>query len=254
MATDFSTKGGASMPKMKTIAWLALPLLFAGLFAACEEPRQTMTENRTVALDGAARAEVRLRMGAGELRLRGADQAALLEASFEFNRERLRPEVDYRLIGDKGVLEVRHGRHRGINFGPTRNRWDLSLGTSVPIDLDVDLGAGRSELDLRGLQLSRLEVNMGVGEMTLDLRGPRGADFRVKIDGGVGSGKLELPAEVGVRIKVDGGLGSINVHGLRKEGGAYVNDAYGRSPVTIDVDINAGIGSLDLTCEPTIKT
>jgi hypothetical protein len=242
------------MPKMKTMACLALPLLFAGLFAACTEPRETMTESRTVDLDGATRAEVRLRMGAGELRLRGADQPALLEASFEFNRERLRPEVDYRVIGEKGVLEVRHGRRRGFNFGRTRNRWDLSLGTSLPLDLDVDLGAGRSDLDLRGLQLQRLEVNMGVGEMALDLRGPHAADFRVKIDGGVGSGKLALPAEVGVRIKVDGGLGSINVHGLKKEGGAYVNDAYGRSPVTIDVDINAGIGSLDLTCEPFLNT
>ena len=151
------------MPKMKTMACLALPLLFAGLFAACTEPRETMTESRTVDLDGATRAEVRLRMGAGELRLRGADQPALLEASFEFNRERLRPEVDYRVIGEKGVLEVRHGRRRGFNFGRTRNRWDLSLGTSLPLDLDVDLGAGRSDLDLRGLQLQRLEVNMGVG-------------------------------------------------------------------------------------------
>jgi hypothetical protein len=242
------------MSKMTATAWLALPLFLVGLFAACDDARETMTENRTVALDGATRAEVALRMGAGELRLRGADQAALLEASFEFNRERLRPEVDYRVIGDKGVLQVRHGRHRGINLGPTRNRWDLSLGTSVPLGLDVNLGAGRSELDLRGLRLQRLDVNMGVGEMALDLRGPHAADFRVKIDGGVGSGKLELPADVGVRVKVDGGLGSVNVHGLRKEGGAYVNDAYGRSPVTIDVDINAGIGSLDLTCEPLIKS
>ena len=58
------------MPKMKTMACLALPLLFAGLFAACTEPRETMTESRTVDLDGATRAEVRLRMGAGELRLK----------------------------------------------------------------------------------------------------------------------------------------------------------------------------------------
>jgi hypothetical protein len=242
------------MFKTKTMIGLTAAVLLAALFTGCEEPRETATETRTVTLDGAARAEVSVRMGAGELRLRGADQAALLEASFEFNRERLRPEVDYRVAGDKGVLQVRHGRHRGISLGPTRNRWDLSLGTSVPLDLDVDLGAGRSDLDLRGLQLERLEINMGVGEMALDLRGPHAADFRVRIDGGVGSGKLQLPGEVGVRVKVDGGLGSVNVHGLRKEGGAYVNDAYGRSPVTIDVDIDAGIGSLELTCEPLIKT
>jgi hypothetical protein len=233
---------------------MVLPLLVAGLFAACDEPRETMTETRTVALDGAARVEVGLKMGAGELRLRGAEQAALLEAAFEFNRERLRPEVEYRVLGDKGLLQVRHGRHRGVNFGSVRNRWDLSLGRTVPVDLDVDLGAGRSDLDLRGLSLQRVEIDMGVGEMSLDLRGPHAAGFLVKIDGGIGSGRLDLPAEVGVRVKVDGGIGSVDVHGLRKEGDAYINDAYGRSPVTIEIDIDAGIGSLDLRCDPLIKT
>jgi hypothetical protein len=92
---------------------------------------------------------------------------------------------------------------------------------------------------------------MGVGEVALDLRGPHASGFPVKIDGGVGSAKLLLPSEVGVQVKVDGGLGSVNPRGLEKRSkGVYVNDAYGRSPVTIEVDIDAGIGSLDLICEP----
>jgi len=225
-------------------------LALAAFGAACDEPRARMTDTSTVALEGATRVEVGLRMGAGELDLRAVDQEPLLEASFEFNRERNRPEVDYRLIGDKGRLEIRHARHRGFSFGSTRNRWDLRLSRAVPVELAVDLGAGQSDLDLRGLKLERVEIDMGVGEMSLDLRGPHAAGFLVKIDGGVGSGKLDLPAEVGVRVKVDGGLGSIDARGLTKQGGAYVNDAYGKSAVTIDVEINAGIGSLELRCEP----
>jgi len=225
-------------------------LLVLGLAAGCDEPRNMMTETRSVALAGATRAEVRLSMGAGELRLRGAEQAALLEASFEFNRERLRPEVDYRVFGGKGILEVRPARRRGINLGTTRNRWNLVLGNAVPVDLNIDLGAGESDIDLRGIELERVELDMGVGEVHLDLRGPRASGFLVKIDGGVGSAKLALPFEVGVRVKVDGGLGSVDARGLTKRAGIYVNEAYGKSPVTIEVDIDAGIGSLDLVCEP----
>jgi hypothetical protein len=242
-------------PKSAKIGIVIL-FLIGFVFAACDEPgstRNMMTDTRTVALDGAARAEVGLHMGAGELRLRAAEQAALLEASFEFNRERNRPEVDYRKFGDKGILEIRHARRHGINFGPTRNRWDLILGNAVPVDLKIELGAGHSDIDLRGLKLERVEINMGVGETVLDLRGPHASGFLVKIDGGVGSAKLALPSEVGVRVKVDGGLGSVDTHGLTKQSGAYVNDSYGKSPVTIEVDINAGIGSLDLTCEPSVQ-
>lgn len=225
-------------------------LAIAALVTGCDGPQNMMTETRTVALDGATRAEVRMSMGAGELKLRAADQTALLEASFEFNRERNRPEVDYRTFGDKGILEVRHARRHGINFGTTRNRWDLVLSKSVPLDIKIDLGAGRNDLDLRGLEIERLEIDMGVGETDLDLRGAPAKSFLVKISGGVGSGKIALPSEVGVRVKVDGGLGSVDAHGLTKQAGAYVNDAYGKSPITIDVDIDAGIGSLNLTCEP----
>ncbi len=226
-------------------------VLLLGLAAACDEPRNVTTETRSVALEGATRAEVRLEMGAGELGLRSAEQANLLEASFEFNRERLRPEVLYRVVGGKGVLEVRHSRRHGLNFGPTKNRWDLTLGRTVPVDLIVNLGAGHSDLDLRDLKLEKVEIDMGVGEVNVDLRGRRASNLHVKIDGGVGSAKLALPAEIGVRVQVDGGLGSVNPRGLTKQsGGVYVNDAYGKSPVTLEIEIDAGIGSLDLNVEP----
>jgi len=224
-------------------------LALAALVAACDEPRDVRSETQTVALEGATRAEVGLHMNAGELRVRGADQEALLEATFEYNRDRDRPVVEYRRFGDKGTLQVRRSRHNSIPFGRIRNRWDISLSKSIPLDLDVDLGAGQSDIDLRGLKLQRVEIDMGVGEMTLDLQGPHQESFNVKIDGGVGSGKIYLPTEAGVRVKVDGGIGSVEAHGLTKQGGSYVNEAYGKSAIVIEVEVDAGIGSLDLRVE-----
>ena len=224
-------------------------IALAAIVAACDEPRDVMRDSQTVALGGATRAEVGLHMNAGELRVRGAEQEALLEASFEYSRERDRPVVDYRRFGDKGTLQVRRSRRNSIPFGRVRNRWDFNLSKAVPLDLDIDLGAGQSDIDLRGLKLQRVEIDMGVGEMTLDLQGPHQKSFNVKIDGGVGSGKIYLPFEVGVRVKVDGGLGSIDTHGLTKQGGSYVNEAYEKSAVVIEVEVDAGIGSLDLRVE-----
>jgi hypothetical protein len=55
-----------------------------------------------------------------------------------------------------------------------------------------------------------------------------------------------LPSEVGVRAKAQGGLGKINAKGLQQEGNSYVNDAYGGSDVTLMVDIQGGIGEINL--------
>jgi hypothetical protein len=232
--------------KRSCLPLVTVALVLAGLSAACDEPIAMQTESRTVAAGGARTVQIELSMGAGELRVTGTSQEALLEATFKYNRERLRPEVDYHVSGERGYLRVGTGRSSGVHFGRVRNEWDLSLTRSLPVDLRVNLGAGENRLDLRGVDLTNVDIDMGVGDMRLDLEGPRTKSFRVSINGGVGSGTIYLPSDAGVRVRVDGGIGSVNTRGLTKDHHVYINDAYGRSDVTIDVDISAGIGSLDL--------
>jgi hypothetical protein len=42
------------------------------------------------------------------------------------------------------------------------------------------------------------------------------------------------------------GLGNIEAGGLKKQGGYYVNDAYGKSAHSLDITVNGGLGSLHL--------
>ncbi|MCK7520301.1 MAG: toast rack family protein [Ignavibacteriales bacterium] len=167
------------MSKTKMMIGASRSWLWSGSSRPAMSRGTLMTETRTVALEGAARAEVGMRMGAGELRLRerGPDRSAR-RLEFEFNRERLRPEVDYRVLGDKGLLQVRHGRHRGVNFGTTRNRWDLDLGPGRPHRPRRRPRRGtRARSTSAASTLQRVEIDMGVGEMSLDLRGPHAAEL-----------------------------------------------------------------------------
>ena len=229
----------------RTGLFLAAALVIS--FVACDEEREVRTETQTVPAGEARSARISLRMGAGEIRLEGG-AANLMEAEFRYNRESLRPRVDYRVFGGLGELEIRPGRRTAF-FGNIRNEWDLRLGGGIPVELNLKLGAGESTLDCGRLDLERLTVDMGVGEMHLDLRGPRSKSFDVSIEGGIGSASVRLPGEVGVRVRVDGGLGSVSARGLVKRDGGYVNDAYGKSAVTIDIRIKAGIGSVDLVAD-----
>ena len=71
-------------------------------------------------------------------------------------------------------------------------------------------------------------------------------DFDVSIEGGVGEATVLVPSEVRVRVRAEGGLGKINAGGFQREGEAYVNDAYGDSEVTLDVDVRGGVGTINL--------
>jgi len=109
----------------------------------------------------------------------------------------------------------------------------------------LQLGAGESDLDLDSLTLAALDLSMGAGENTVDLTGNYGRDLAANIEGGVGEATVRLPGEVGVRVDAEGGLVEINTEGLLREGEAYVNDAFGDSEVTLDIDIRGGVGQIN---------
>ncbi|MFB3921861.1 MAG: toast rack family protein [Terriglobia bacterium] len=205
----------------------------------------SQTESRSVKLGGAQSVQVAVKMGAGDLKL-GGGAADLLDADFTYSSPRLKPEVDYNVQGAQGKLEIRQpegsgGPHRGGQY-----TWDLHLNDKVPLELRVDLGAGKSDLSLGSLSITKLDVNMGVGETIVDLTGDWKNDIHARIHGGVGQATVKLPRDVGVRVQARGGIGEIRAGDLRKDGDIYTNDAYGKSSVTLDVEVEGGIGQINL--------
>lgn len=186
------------------------------------------------------------KMGAGELNITGgADQ--LMEGDFSYNVSEWKPEVSYDVSGDEGELVVRQGGSRGSNLtGDARNEWEIRLNDEPPSDLVVQLGAGECDLDLDSLTLAGLKLQMGAGKTTVDLTGDYAQGFNASIQGGVGEATVELPSKVGVKAKAQGGLGKINAEGLKRAGDSFVNDAYGESDVTLNVDVQGGVGEINL--------
>ncbi len=236
--------------KIRNMAYILAAAGLVWAFSSCDEHRETRTETRTIDAGGATSATVSVRMGAGELRLSGG-APSLMEAEFTTNLKRWVPEIEYRVVGERGRLMVRQRKGHSFFIGHRRNDWDIRLAKSLPIDLELKLGAGESRLDLRDVDLASLEVDMGVGELNLDLTGARTRDLEVRVHGGIGSARITLPRDVGVRVDVDGGLGSVSAPGFVKDGRRYVNSAFGRTvegrtAVTIRVKVEAGIGSVEL--------
>jgi N-terminal domain of toast_rack, DUF2154 len=225
-------------------------LLLSGCGPDWSPPGPERSETRSVELDNSEEVRAELRMGAGELRVRGG-AAKLMEARFVYNRLRLRPEVTYhRGAGFRGHLLVEEPS--GVHGGSNRYQWDLAFNDDKPLDLEVKCGAGESQLDLGELSLRRLNVEMGVGELHLDLRGTPKNDYAVSIRGGVGEATVYLPGgggRVGIEAEARGGIGGIQTSGLEKRDGRYVNDALGHAKTTVRLDIQGGIGSIRLIAE-----
>jgi hypothetical protein len=256
--------------KPKGIVLLAMlaVLLAASSCSSGARVGELQTESETVELDGAASVRVEIDMGAGDLDVAGG-AAELLEANFTYNAAELKPEVDY----SGGTLTVRTPDVRtGIgslwDAGEYRYEWELRLNDDVPMELQVNVGAGRTDLKLGSLSLTRLDIAGGAGEilvdlsgstsltrldigsgaggLTVDLTGAWQNDLEATIGGGVGKKTLILPRDTGVRVRAQVGVGAVDAAGLTKEREYYTNDAYGQSEVTLYLEVAGGVGEIEL--------
>jgi hypothetical protein len=185
-------------------------------------------------------------MNAGVLTLAGgADH--LLDADFRYNVPDWEPQVAYALNGDHGALDVTQPDEGRLPVGAELvNDWNLRLSDGLPLDLAINLGAGEGDLDLTGLDVTKVQVEAGAAVVTVDLRGNWDHDVNAVIRGGAGELRVVLPSAMGVRVTAATALVNVTASGLTRDGDAYVNATYGTAPYSLHVEIEAGVGAVDL--------
>jgi hypothetical protein len=235
---------------------LTIRILCAGLalwlaLIACGLPNTTRvgelkSESQSVDLDSASTVRAQIEFPAGELKVEGGANS-LMDASFRYNVSAWQPQVKYSKNGEQGDLLVsQQGNDKLPVGGGLINEWTVQLANDVPIDLSIITGAGNAELDLGGLDLSKLDIQTGAGVTTVNLDGNWQHDLDVSIEGGVGELTVNLPAGMGVRVNKETALVNVSADGLIVDGNGYVNEAFGTAPHTLTLDLQAGIGSVVL--------
>ena len=205
-------------------------------------------QTRTGDRQGAKSVDVSLQTTSGEFNITSGS-SHLLDADFNYNDSYETPHVDYNVTNGVGHLSISQDS-QGPHFGATRNQWNLRLSNDVPLELKIEMGAGRGQLHLRDMPVTRLEMAMGAGQADLDLTGDRKSDLVADLQGGVGQVTIRLPRNVGVVARASGGIGAVDAHGLRHDGDEYTNDAYRKTPATIRLTVQGGVGQISLIEEP----
>jgi N-terminal domain of toast_rack, DUF2154/Domain of unknown function (DUF5668) len=196
----------------------------------------------------AASVDVSIDLGAGDLKVSGGTSPGkLMEGTFDYRENEGKPEVVYTPNGKEGSLMISQGESKfHTHWGTGNNKWDVRLNSDVPSNLKIEVGAGRGDLHLAGMNLGRVHLEMGAGRVDADLSGDWKHNVEVDIEGGVGSATIRLPKNIGVEVHASGGIGSIDTNGLSQHDDDYVNDAFGKSPTTMHVTVEGGVGHIRL--------
>jgi hypothetical protein len=205
-------------------------------------------DHHTVAPDKATLSHLTLTMGAGELEVAGGAHA-FLDGDFTYNVPAWKPVVTDTTAGTERTVEVAQESTTGAS-GHSENHWTLAVNDEAPVDVTAHLGAGQARLKLGSLNLRGLNLTIGAGEVDVDLRGTPSASYHVSLHGGVGRATVHLPASVAISASASGGIGDINVTGLEQRDGRWVNPrAPAGAPVTITLDAQGGVGEIQIIAE-----
>jgi hypothetical protein len=206
-----------------------------------------ISESRHIETAGASSVRAEIKMVEGVLQVKGG-AAEVMDASFIFDDADWKsPSVQYEVnTSGQGNLEVEQRATHRPAMRQGRCEWMISLSDHLPTDLKVKFGAGKAEFKLAGVALDRLRIESGVGALVVDLSGEWQRNLEAFIKAGIGDTVLRLPRDIGVRIQTEVSLGSTHAHSLIREGEAYVNAAYGKSPILLNLRVESGVGKLTL--------
>lgn len=212
-------------------------------------PGQAPAETHAIGyeLSGVERARIELEHRVGELRV-----ATLPEGSGELisgevitgRGERLVRSFD--VSGGAATARLRaEGTGRTFAARGAERGWDLRLSRDVPLDLRIETGVGRSDLDLRDARISALDLDAGVGEVRVTL--PQRGGYEAAIDAGIGEILVRLPTAVEARVTVDTGIGRTRVSGgFQQEGRVHTTPGFAEAEDPVELRVSGGVGEVTI--------
>lgn len=220
---------------------LIISALILGMTIPQEAPGQSQY-HKEIPLSNENSVNVRLEAAFGTVNISGgsADRILIADMIVEPSLE-MKTDITYRIDDRTGLLDLMlhptDRQKKAWSFGNLEaGTWDLKFNQDIPINFDIELGAGRGTFDFTGMFVDRLNISAGASSVTVRFDEPNdGFIEKIHIESGVSRFKGEK-------------LGNANFGNLKFEGGvgSYTLDFDGALQHEANVDVELGIGSVTL--------
>lgn len=188
--------------------------------------------------------------GAGELRIAPAEAPFLYQMEIRYDADKVEPEIEFDDDDNElalGIRSIREGRNFDHREGSSAT---ISLTREVPLDLDLEFGAGEANIELGGISLRTLSLSTGASDTDITFSEPNriaaeeieihagAADLtviglgntraqKVSFEGGVGATVLDFSGvATNMNASVDMGVGTVKLRLPRTHGIQINRDSF----------------------------
>ena len=194
-----------------------------------------------------------LKMGAGSMNIVEDGEA----------KEYLHINQDHPRVYENSVLEQseREGvlnldfstaSPKNFNLFPTESTYDITLGQlGIPSTFDIEIGAGKGELDLQTLPVKDFYTKVGAGSFSATFSRYSIPTGDIYFNIGTGQMTLYIPERIGYVFEYDLGVGKINVEGqdisdFSTGRGKYTSSNYKDADIKLNMIVNVGVGTFTI--------
>jgi hypothetical protein len=208
---------------------------------------------------------------AGRIRILKGD-SNLVKCNFKCTNSEWKPNISFQENSLSGEISIEPNKKReSLDLKKSDTcRWIIEFNPKKKYDIDLQMGAGKGDLNLEGLFIQKLNLELGAGDVNvnlkntsvpnidlavgagkaiIDLTGIWNNNLIAKIAGGVGEIEVHLPKDVGVKAEVNGLLGDVEASGFSKKESTYSSNNLGKTTYTLNLEIDGAIGKVKLVLE-----
>lgn len=234
---------GIRLPNGNSLMSLFWPVLLIGfgvwVLLGVVMQRNIQAEMVNIELQNARTARVHISHGAGEFRMHsGANANELLHGSFAGGLEK-----NVNLEGDTLNVKLRpvNDSMSFLSFGPSSPlNWDVSFNPAIPISLDMNMGANKSEIDLKDMQVTDIRFKSGASEAVITLP----AQGRLNVDCEVGAASLTLIVPEGVAVRARSVIGAGEFRIDRNRFPTNESPDFASAPNAVDINVKGGAATV----------
>lgn len=189
------------------------------------------------------RLDIDLKIGAAELTVRRGGAASVSAHVTSVHP----PVVTHETRAGNARLAIDQSRGPRLwwRFFNRPDKWEVLVPPDVPVNLDLDGGAGSFQLNLRGLDVHSVMLRSGAAEIGLEFDAI-GTHTGVEVESGVSGVRVKVPRDAGLRVHLDGltdhNLSTVGL--LRGSNGYWQTPDYDATERTIEIHATTGLGDL----------
>lgn len=140
-------------------------------------------------------------------------------------------------------LEMKHTRF-SFGKGKFKNKVDGALNTKPVWDINFDIGAAKTDIDLTPFKTKNITIDMGAASLKIKL-GDKHNKTNLSIDAGASSIEIEIPESSGCEIRSDVSLSSRHFEGFEKiNSDLYRTADFDSAAKKIYIDLECGVSSI----------